>query len=286
MKEFNYYCPHHLGEVSQLLCDLGEDAKVIAGGTALILVMRQRMLNPLHLISLENLTHLKEIQGQDNFGISIGALCTHSEIAQSALVNQTFPIIQSMASRVANPQVRNQGTLGGNICYADPSTDPTTCLLSLNAVVVLENKDEIREVPLDSFLIDFFTTDLRNDELLTKVKIPFVNHRYESFYYRHLKTQADHRPILNFSLMVDHSNDECSDIRLAVGAALPVAKRIFEVEALFKEKVITLNLIDTACEVLTEQYEFVSDFRADESYRKEIARSTLKRELVKIFNLI
>ena len=284
MKAFNYHRPSNLGEVSQLLADLGEDAQVLAGGTALMLVMRQRMLNPLHLISLENLAVLKDIRIDAQTGVSIGALCTHSDIAHSGVVNRYFPIMVSMAGRVANPQVRNQGTLGGNICYADPSTDPTTCLLSLNARVVLANQHRVREIPLDAFLIDYFTTDLQSDELLVAVNIPLPNPTYEGFYYRHLKTQADHRPIFNCSLMVDHSNDECADLRIAVGAALPVAKRIPEIESLLKGQVITSSLIDQACEMLIDNHDFISDFRADDHYRQTIARTTLKRALITIFS--
>ena len=137
------------------------------------------MLNPQDLISIEKLPELSEIHIESDWGISIGALCTHDQIAQSELIRENFPIISSMASRVANPQVRNQGTLGGNICYADPSTDPTTCLLSLDAVVVLESNRGTRELPLNSFLTDYFTTDLKHDEILVRVRIPFLKNNFK-----------------------------------------------------------------------------------------------------------
>lgn len=137
MRDFDFLEPASVAEASRMLADLGEDCRVMAGGTALMLAMRQRMLVPSHIISVARIEALRGIRFDPVEGLRIGALARHTDVADSAVVKQHYPMLAAMAAQVANPQVRNQGTLGGNLCYADPSTDPPTCLMSLGARVVL-----------------------------------------------------------------------------------------------------------------------------------------------------
>ena len=139
MLDFDFLEPASVAEASQMVADLGEDCRVIAGGTALMLAMRQRMLTPSHLVSVGHLQPLRGISADGSGWLRIGALCTHAEVAASPLIRAQWPMLASMASRVANPQVRHQGTIGGNLCYADPATDPPGCLLALDAHVVLSS---------------------------------------------------------------------------------------------------------------------------------------------------
>src|SRR5690606_23689520 len=149
MHNFNYLEPTSVEEASRLLTELeDEEVRFIAGGTALILTMRQRMVQPAHLISLGKIDRLRGIQFDPQRGLRIGALERHVDVARSSAVRQHFPMLADMAERVANPQVRNQGTIGGNLCYGDPSTDPPTCLLALNASVVLGSARGERVMPL------------------------------------------------------------------------------------------------------------------------------------------
>ena len=161
MRNFDYLEPSTTEEASRLLTEHeDEEALLIAGGTALTLTMRQRMLLPTHLISVAKIDRLHGIEFDPQTGLRIGAFSRHSDIARSPLVRQHYPVLASMAERVANPQVRNQGTIGGNLCYGDPSTDPPGCLLALNATVLLGSTQGERTMRLDEFMVDFFETCL------------------------------------------------------------------------------------------------------------------------------
>ena len=137
MRDFDFLQPTSIAEASRMLADLGDDCRVMAGGSALMLAMRQRMLTPSHIVSIARLDALRGISFDAREGLRIGALSRHCDVARSPLVQQHYPMLAAMAAQVANPQVRHQGTIGGNLCYADPATDPPSCLLALDARVTL-----------------------------------------------------------------------------------------------------------------------------------------------------
>ena len=225
MREFDFLEPTSVEEASRLLADLGEDVRVIAGGTALMLAMRQRMLAPTHLISVARIERLRGIDFDPVRGLRLGALARHSDIARSPLVRQHAPVLASMAARVANPQVRNQGTIGGNLCYADPSTDPPGCLMALGARVVLGSARGERELSIDEFLLDYFVTALEPDELVLEIFVPPLTAGTQGVYTRYLRTAAEHRPLVSVALVARREGTRCHAPRLVVGASTPIPLR-------------------------------------------------------------
>lgn len=201
MREFDFLEPTSVDEASRMLADLGDEARVIAGGTALMLGMRQRMLAPTHLVSMANIARLRGIDRDDQGGLRIGALTRHADVARSQLIQQTVPVLAYMAARVANPQVRNQGTLGGNLCYADPSTDPPGCLMALGAQVVLGGARGERVLSMEEFLVDYYVTALEPDEILLEIRVPAMASDAVGRYSRYLRTAAEHRPLVNVALV-------------------------------------------------------------------------------------
>jgi aerobic carbon-monoxide dehydrogenase medium subunit len=137
MRDFDFLEPQSIMEASEMIASFGDRCRILAGGTALILVLRQRLVSPSHIVSLAKIRELRGITYDPLEGLRIGALTVHTDIARSPLVRQHFPMLADMASRLANPQVRNQGTLGGNLCFGDPATDPPSCLIALDAQVVM-----------------------------------------------------------------------------------------------------------------------------------------------------
>ena len=172
MRDFRFLTPETLSEALAMLGDLGEDACVMAGGTALLLGMRQRMLSPESVVSLHRLEALKAIAFDPAHGLTIGALARHSDVARSPDVQRHYPMLAEMAQRLANPQIRNRATIGGNLCYADPATDPPTCLIALDAEVTLAGPDGTRRLPMRDFSVDYFTTALEPGEILTAIHLP------------------------------------------------------------------------------------------------------------------
>src|SRR5712672_1580024 len=158
-------------EASQMLVHHGENAGIYAGGTELLLAMKHQALNYRHLVDLKVVPGLDSITVRDGF-LEIGATSTHRSIERSALVQKNQPALAEMESQVANVRVRNTGTLGGNLCFAEPHSDPATLLLVLGASVAAEGPRGRREIPMDDFFTGAYETCLERNEVLTGIQIP------------------------------------------------------------------------------------------------------------------
>jgi len=285
MRDFDFLQPASVSEAAHMLADLGDECRVIAGGTALMLAMRQRMLTPTHLVSLGALQGLRGIAYDPTQGLRIGALTRHAEIARSPLVQQHYPMLASMASRVANPQVRNQGTIGGNLCYADPATDPPGCLMALDAEVVVSGVHGDRVMGIEDFLVDYYTTALAPDELLTEIRIAPPEPGSSGVYSRFLRTAAEHRPLASVAVSARRSGARCHRIRIAVGASTPIPLRLRRAEALLADKAVTPALAAEAADIVAADIEPVADQRGDADYRRDMVRVVARRALLELFEL-
>ena len=283
MRDFGYLEPGTVAEASGMLAEHGETCRVLAGGTALLLALRQRMIAPSHLVSLRRVHSLRGITFADGV-LRIGASMLHAEIARSRLVRDHAPMLADMAGRLANPQVRNQGTIGGNLCYADPATDPPSCLIALGAHVVLESAHGQRLVEADRFVTDYFTTVLAPDELVTEIRVPTSPER-TGYHARFLRTAAEHRPLVNLAVSVHREADACRDIRVVVGAATAVPTRLRKAEALLNGRTISTRLIAEAAELSAAEIEPISDLRGDGPFRRDMVRVLARRTIENLFGL-
>ncbi len=285
MRDFDFLEPTTVAEASGLLAALGDDCRVIAGGTALMLGMRQRMLTPTHLVSLGRIDGLRGITFDPVAGLRIGALTLHAEVARSPVVLAHYPMLASMAARVANPQVRNQGTIGGNLCYADPATDPPGCLMALDAQVVLGRAGGERVLSVEAFLVDYYTTALEPDELVTEIRIAPPAADAGGVYTRFLRTAAEHRPLASVALWARRSGATCHEARLAVGASTPIPTRLRRAESLLLGRTVTLALAAEVADVVAADIEPVSDQRGAADYRRDMVRVAARRSLAQLFGL-
>ncbi len=285
MRDFELLQPTTVAEASTMLADGGEDCRAMAGGTALMLVMRQRMVSPSHLIWLNGIEALRGIRFDPALGLRIGALSLHSEIARSPLVQAHCPMLASMAARVANPQVRNQGTLGGNLCYGDPSTDPPSCLMALGAQVVLASVRGERVLSMEEFLVDYFVTALAPDELVLEVRVPPAPDHQQGLYTRFKRTAAEHRPLASVALVVQRQGLQCLQASLVVGASVPVPRRLARAEQLLCSQPMSLELAAEAAALVAADIEPISDLRGSDSYRREMVRVNAQRCIEALFGL-
>jgi carbon-monoxide dehydrogenase medium subunit len=285
MLDFDFLEPASVAEASRMVADLGEDGRVIAGGTALLLAMRQRMLTPSHLVSVGHLQALRGITVDGSGWLRIGALCTHAEVAASPLTQARWPMLASMAARVANPQVRHQGTIGGNLCYADPATDPPGCLLALDAHVVLSSARGERVLPMADFLVDYYTTALEADELLTEIRVPPLAADAQGLYTRHLRTAAEHRPLASVALLVRRQGVACLEARIAIGASTPIPTRVARAEAFLAGKTVTPTVAAEAADIVAADITPVDDARGNADYRRHIVAVVARRSLMQLFGL-
>ena len=279
MRDFDFLQPTTASEASRMLADLGDECRVMAGGTALMLVMRQRMLNPSHIISVQKIPELEGISWDDTSGLRIGALSRHTDIAQSELVRQHHPMLAQMAAQVANPQVRNQGTIGGNLCYGDPSTDPPGALMALGAQVILASARGERVLSMQEFLLDYFSTAIAPDELVLAVHVPPAAGHTQALYTRFKRTAAEHRPLASVSAVAQLRQGVCTQARLVVGASVAVPRRLEQAEQFLEGRRLDADTIEQAARLVADGIEPISDLRGSADYRREMVRIITKRTL-------
>jgi carbon-monoxide dehydrogenase medium subunit len=277
MRDFEFLEPRSVSDASRMMADLGEDARLYAGGTALLLGMRQRLLTPSHLVSIGGIAGLDRVEYSEKDGLRLGALLRHVDIAEHALVNERYPMLARMAGQVANPQVRNVATLGGNLCYADPATDPPTCLMALRAQVRVVGSAGERLIPLEEFYTDYYQTALNADDVVTQVHVPPMAPDAKGAYTRFLKTAAEHRPLVGVGVVARRVGGVCRDVRIAIGASVPIPVRALRAEQFLEGKTITPDALEEAARIAAEDITPVSDFRGSGDYRREMVRVVVKR---------
>ena len=268
-----------------MLADLGDECRVMAGGTALMLALRQRMLTPTHIVSLGRIDNLRGISFEAARGLRIGALSRHCDVAASPVVQQHYPMLASMAAKVANPQVRNQGTIGGNLCYGDPATDPPGCLMALDAQVVLANARGQRVLGIEEFLVDYYVTAIEPDEVVVEIRVPVPAPDASGSYVRFLRTAAEHRPLVNVSLVARRKGAHCESARLVVGASVPVSRRVRRAEEFLAGKTVTLDVAHEAADRVAADIEPLSDSRGSAAYRRDMVRVVTRRTIADLFGL-
>jgi carbon-monoxide dehydrogenase medium subunit len=284
VRDFKLLQPASAREASRMLADHGEDARLMAGGTALTLALRQRLVTPSHLVHLGKVSALAGIAFDEKAGLRIGALARHADLAAHPAVNARYPMLAHMAGQVANPQVRNQGTVAGNLCYADPASDPPTCLMALGARVVATSAQGEREIALDEFFSDYYQTALGPAEVITEIRVPPLGEAAGA-YARFRRSEAEHRPTLTLGIVARREAKVCRSARIVIGASTAVPFRAKGVERLLEGKAVTPELLEQAAESARAETPVISDFRGSAEYRREIVGVLLRRTAASLFGV-
>jgi aerobic carbon-monoxide dehydrogenase medium subunit len=277
LRRFRLEEPETVQEVSELLGRFGESAKIYAAGTELLLAMKEGLVQYERLINIKGVKGIGDVKS-DNGTIRIGALCTHRQLELSPLLQQSLPALVKLEQNVANVRVRQVGTLGGNLCFAEPHADPGTLLIALGATMVAEKSSAKREITAEEFFIDAYETALEADEVLTEIQVPRPAPRSGIAY---LKFGYLERPSVGVAvaLTLNEGGKSVGDIKVAVGCAGPAPKRIAEAEALLKAKSTdeaTINLAE-AGEAAGRAAQAISDLHGSQEYKEHIVEVLLKR---------
>ncbi|MEX0802459.1 MAG: FAD binding domain-containing protein [Candidatus Binatia bacterium] len=219
--------PTTVSEASRALEEFGDDAKIYAGGAELLLLMRHGLLHTAVLVDVKKIEQLQSLSWDEN-ALRVGACVTHHALETSALVREHAPLFAYAESQVANVRVRNQGTLGGNLCFNDPHSDPGPVLLIHDASVALGGHRGERRMRLDDFFLDMYATALERDEILLEVQIPALPAGMTSAYLRLHRYQ---RPTLGVAVAVTMERGTVAQARIAVGCVGPKAQRLPQIEA-------------------------------------------------------
>ncbi|HEY7556085.1 MAG TPA: xanthine dehydrogenase family protein subunit M [Candidatus Binatia bacterium] len=282
MIPFEYRTPKNLKEVHGTLQEFGPDAKLIAGGTALVIMMKQRLVRPSCLVSLRGLRGLNGIEIKDG-GLSIGGLATHRAVESSSLVRRRLPVVAETFHHVATIRVRNMATVGGGLAHADPNQDPPPTLIALGATVKATSANGSRVLPLDGFFTDYYETVLNPDEIITELFIPKVAPNTGAAYLKFLPRTADDYATVSAAavLTLDKNLKTINDVRIALGSVGTTPIRATAAEAVLRGQPVKAEAFAEAGEKAKEAVDPISDFRGSAGYKKEMAAVFVRRALEK-----
>jgi carbon-monoxide dehydrogenase medium subunit len=279
LPDFDYYAPESLSEALGLLARLGPSARVLAGGTDILVKMKNGLLAPSALVSLKNLRDLRGISWEADRGLAVGALATHNEICNSAVVQEHFLSLSEAAHKLANNQVRNRGTIGGNLVNAIPSADLPPILMALGAYVTLAGPDGSRAVPVENFFTGVSCCALEPErEILTEVVIPpqaTTGSTYLKFGLRRSGALA----VVGVAAAVTMDGNVIKDARIALGAVYKMPTRALQAEAILIGKTWSNNLLEQAGRMAVGCCLPISDIRGSAEYRRDLVRIYTRRAL-------
>jgi carbon-monoxide dehydrogenase medium subunit len=277
VKPFEVIAPASVEEAIQALGHYGDSARVIAGGTALTLLMRQGIYRPQALINLNALSDLAGIRKAGDGGWSIGALTLHRDIEHDAQLGEQVPALVEMAHHVANPQVRNMGTIGGNLCHADPASDPPTVLVAAGASINIQGSGGSRSVGAEEFFVDLFETALDDGELITSVNVPDLSGQKTA--YAKFPHPASRYAIVGVAVALSMDGGTCSSASVAVGGATVKAVKCAGAEAALAGSSLDDAALDAAAAAVKADIAdwLAGDVAYPESYRQQMAGVYLKR---------
>ena len=206
-----------------MLAQFGEDAKLLAGGSELILLLKLGLIQPKHLIDLKRIPALDQVHfDEKGSSLRIGALVTHTALGCSNPVKERFPLLVRMEEQVANVRVRNVGTVVGNICFAEPHADPGTLLLAYGARVKARSQGSERILEMADFFADYYETRLKSDEIVTEIQIPECKENCTGAYLRFCPAE---RPLVSVAALIEWRGGAVHDIRLVLGCVGPTPIR-------------------------------------------------------------
>jgi aerobic carbon-monoxide dehydrogenase medium subunit len=275
---FEYYAPTTVEEAVALLQQLGPEAKIISGGMSLIPLMRLRLAAPRHLIDINRIAGLAEIQEADGF-LRIGALTRESEIERSDLVRARYPILAQTAAVIGDPLVRNRATVGGNLAHADPANDHPATMLALAAEVVATGPTGERRIPITSFFTGFFATALEPDELLTEIRIP-IPPRHSGGAYVKLERKVGDFATAGVAAQLTLSGDDvCEQVRIGLTNVGSMPIEAGQAEEVMRGKRIEPEVVKQAAQLAAEASDPSTDLRGSAEYKRDLVRVLTVRAL-------
>ena len=274
-EEFEYQRAATLDEAISLIQASNGDGKFLAGGHSLIPLMKLRLSEPGTLIDISRIPQLKGITEQ-NGKVQVGAASTHTEVLQSELIRRVCPVVSECAAEIADPQVRNRGTMGGSLAHADPSADYPAVMVALDAEIHLKGPGGWRAVKAGDFFQGMFTVDMAEDEIIAGIQLPPAQHAA----YVKLHQRASHYAIVGVAAVLEMNGRTCTSARIGITGASTHAQRLANVEAALAGKELTQANIDAAAAIADANLEDVnSDLHASEAYRRAMVKVFTRRAI-------
>jgi carbon-monoxide dehydrogenase medium subunit len=272
--------PTSLDEALSLLAAPSDELKIVSGGTALVIMLRNRLIAPSTLLSLGRLQELRAIRHESGVGLRIGALATIREAETSPIIREKQPMLAQTFGKVGNIRIRHAATVGGNLSEADYASDPPCVLVALRARVKARSAKGEREIPLTDFFKGFYETALAPDEILTELIVPDLAQGTHATYLKYVSRSSEDRPCVGMALALENRADgKCKNLRLVAGAVAETPQEIASAEGIAAGKQLTEDVIDEIADAYSKAIEPLSDLRGSAWYRKQIIRVMARRAM-------
>jgi carbon-monoxide dehydrogenase medium subunit len=278
---FKFLQPQSLTETIAALAEYGDEAKIVAGGTAVVLMLQQKLIAPEVLVSLGQVPDLDFIRVEAD-GLHLGALALLRDVALSPLVRQHYPALAAACGEVGNVRIQNQATLGGNLAEADYASDPPAVLLALDAGVTVQGPDGSRTLPLADFFLGFYTTTLEPEEVVSEIFVPSLAANTRTAYLKFRSRSSEDRPCVGVATVASFADGVCADLRVAIGAACEVPHRLSEFEALAQGQPLSDELIAEIAEGYAANIDTLDDLRGSAWYRSKMVEVHVRRALMEV----
>jgi len=279
--DFEYIRPNSLCEAFELLQKKDGGIKILAGGTDLIIQIKRREITPTAVLDIKNIPELNRLEWDKNSGLHIGAAVPLNKLLGYAPLKEKFSLIAQACGVIGSMQIKNRGTVGGNICNAAPSADSAPALLCMNAKILLASSDETRSVDLQDFFTGPGKTSMRNGELVTGIEVPNPPDDSVGCYLRHTLREEMDISTAGVAVMLVFSPEkaEIKEARIALGAVAPTPMRARGAESVLAGKPLTVSAIEAASVKAAEEARPVTDLRASAEYRRELVKVLTRRAL-------
>ena len=278
LRKFTIHQPKTVAEASEILAEFGDNGRLYAGGTELLLAMKHDLLRYQHLVDVKTIPELNKIELK-NGAVMIGSTATHRAIERSAIVRQNLPVFAEMETHVANVRVRASGTLGGNLCFAEPHSDPATLLVALGAKVHIQAKSSSKTIGIEKLITGSYETSLGADEILNSVEIPILSKTQRAAY---LKFQLKERPTLGLALVLDVEGEQIKKATAVVGSVSAVPTQSEKTNQLLAgSRADAEKRLTDAGQALADAADPIDDLEGSADYKRHLIGVFLRRAFLK-----
>jgi len=280
LKSFEYFAPAEIDEALRILSSYGRKAKIVAGGVDLIVRMRRREVDPKCVINIQMISALDYLKADKAGRLRIGALTKLRSVEVSPLIQRDYILLQEAVHQIASIQIKNMGTVVGNLCVGTAASDVAPVLVALGAELRIKGLTSERRVAVEDFYVGPNQTVLKADEIVTEIVIPSISIGTGTSFLNLNRTATDISKI-NVAVRVKANNKRCEEVSIALGAVAPTVIRARKAEEILKENRYDKRTIDTAAKVAAEHVKPITDIRSTAEYRKEMTEVLVRRAIGK-----
>ena len=277
---FDYFRPNTVPEAVALLQQHGSNAKILSGGQSLIPMMKLRLARPGCLIDINRIPGLSYIREDGGF-LKIGGLTRESDLEASAVVKSKYPLLLDTVGVIADPQVRNLATVGGNLAHGDPANDHPATMLALGAQVVATGAKGERVIAIEEFFVSLFTTALKQDEILTEIRIPAPPAKSGGAYFKIERKVGDFATAAVAVQLTLGASGAVQKVGIGLTNAGPKPVKAKKAEEFLKGKKLEASVVDQAAQLASEEAQPSSDLRGPAEYKKGLVKELTKRAIAK-----